>query len=359
MKQINSIFKSCLSVFFVGVLLTSCTQDNLDPDNAPGVGGIVDLTPPEADFSFSQSALNFLVFQFVNESDSSTGQLWEIPEGAVLVGDDATLMDRDIQVLFPEESTFSVTLVSMDDNPATSEITQEILVEEPLVPIIPDLILANGDYTNLSNPLSTSGNTCACTGWIHSNLGTQGETSTGRTIFPANEDLGIDAVVSDVFKIDNAETDIAYQEFEVTPNASYTLNYTWNITNPAVEGESATTVLEIRVLAGNGFEGGYTPDLTIDLLSANSTTDPAYPTTRGYNTTADVENGDNVLTLVTESYPGDDDYRTSSGSFNVGDNQYIAVFIRGIGGGVDAASGFALAGNEEVRINNLTINAIN
>jgi len=44
-----------LSVFIVSLIFTSCVQENLDPDNYPGIGGIADLTPPEASFSAAQS----------------------------------------------------------------------------------------------------------------------------------------------------------------------------------------------------------------------------------------------------------------------------------------------------------------
>ena len=45
-------------------------------------------------------------------------------------------------------------------------------------------------------------------------------------------------------------------------------------------------------------------------------------------------------------------------SFETGDSEFIAVYFRGLGGAVNA-DGLTNNGNEEIRINSISINAVN
>ena len=145
MKYINNnmIFLCMLSM---GLFLGSCVQDNLDPDNAPGIGEVIDLTPPEANFTFTQNTRDFTIFSFVNESTSATGQTWTIPDNAILIGEGATLNDVDISVQFPSEGEFEVGLVAQDNVPNSSMILfQTITVMEPEEVIVANQVAAITD----------------------------------------------------------------------------------------------------------------------------------------------------------------------------------------------------------------------
>lgn len=206
-----------LTILFGSLFLTSCIQDNLDPDNAPGVGEVTDLTPPEASFSSQQDAVDFTTFLFINESVSFTGQTWTIPEGAVLVGDEASLNDQNITVKFPSEGVYEVSLVAEDDRPSVSasfvELVDVVEPEEPIIPVPEILSPGFEDYEGGDGRNAWGRNNSANTGLRIASLNVFGR-STGSRVRSGNHSA----------KFEDNSPRQAYQEIEVTPNANYRLS---------------------------------------------------------------------------------------------------------------------------------------
>lgn len=215
MKYLKYYSRVLLYSSLVGIVAVSCVQDNLDPDNAPGVGGVEDLTPPEADFSFNQDVDDFTVFLLTNESISSTGQNWTIPADAVLV-DGFSLTDPNVEVKFPGEGEFEVGLVATDDRPSSSEmLLQTIEVIEPEIPLIPiPEILSPGFEADVDNMISDARNA-----WGRNN----------SEAVKAIDDLSVFGISTgsrvrsgdQSAKFEDNSPRQAYQEITVTPNTEY------------------------------------------------------------------------------------------------------------------------------------------
>lgn len=313
-------------LLFTGVLLwESCDIDKFEP---LGENSIADATPPEANFSFSNGVTvdDFLEYTFANLSTSATSYAWDF-------GDGNTSTDLDGFNIYPAEGTYTVTLTVSDDLGVVSIASQTIEVIEPEEPAVPDPILVNTDFNKITK---LGGSDCACSGWDNDDVGEQGESSSGNG--------------SDVLKFDNAEPDHIYQEFEVVPNADYSIELPIQFKQPS-SGTAATSQLEIRILAGSAYVSGYTPTYY--------DTAPEYPNSGyGYNTVAQVEDVANSLYTTVITNPGNDDYNTYTYTFNVGANNSVALFIRGIGGGTGGNYGYN-SGDEEIRADSVTITAIN
>lgn len=219
MKYINKNLM-ILGTLCVAMYFASCTQDNLDPDDAPGVGGIVDITPPAAMFSEQQDAVDFLQFLFINESVSSTTQLWSIPEGAVLVGEGASLTDVNITVRFPEEGDFAVGLVASDAKLEDSEqFVEVIMVREPLIPIVPPVVILAAGFEDITDVVPSIDPRNAWGGRGSDFKRVQGLTATGIST-GSRVRTGAKSA-----KFENSSDGLrqAYQEVAVTPNTIYRL----------------------------------------------------------------------------------------------------------------------------------------
>ena len=121
-------------------------------------------------------------------------------------GEDATLNDLNITVIFPSEGTFEVGLVAQDNKPSSSEMFVQIVeVAEPLIPIIPvPEILAPGfeDFDGIDGRDP----------WRLSSATVFGR-STGSRVRTGNHSA----------KFEDVDLRQAYQEIEVTPNTNYLL----------------------------------------------------------------------------------------------------------------------------------------
>lgn len=203
-------------VLFTVLSFISCVQDNLDPDNAPNAGDVIDLTAPKAAFSFQQDVEVFTEFLFINESSSSTTQIWSIPDDAVLVGEDASLMDQDITVEFSGEGSFLVGLIASDQVPNPSEeLVQEIVVLEPEIPLIPTPEIVSPGFEE-SDAVLDSRNP-----WGRNDAGNVNYNRVSSlTLFGQSGGSRV-RTGSVSAKFDDDKVRQAYQEIAVTPNTNY------------------------------------------------------------------------------------------------------------------------------------------
>ena len=329
MKQFKNLvwFASAL-VILLGI--QACSEfDKFEP---LGENSIADKTPPTANFSYSQGAGEgdiWKTYTFANASTSATTYAWDF-------GDGNTSTEVDPVNTFPGEGSYTVSLSASDALGVVSVFTVSIEVVQPPEPDVPDPVLVNADFNKLPK---SSGSDCACSGWINKSVGDQGESSSGNG--------------SDVVKFDNNEPDHVYQEFAVTPNADYQIEIITQFKDPA--GGSYPASLEIRVLAGSGYVGGYSPTYYTD--TAVMPQDDW-----GYTSIAQVEDPANNLLVEVQDNPADDSYITYTYLFNAGANDSVALYIRGIGGPATGGAGgdFGFnSGDEEIRADSVTITAIN
>lgn len=322
-----------IAFLFVGALLyQSCDIDKFEP---LGENSIADATPPQADFSFTQgegAGEEWKNYTFANLSTSATMYAWDF-------GDGNTSTDVDGANTYPGEGTYTVTLTASDALGVMSTFTQTIEVIEPEAPLVADPVLVNADFDKLPK---SSGSDCNCSGWINKEIGEQGESSSGN------------GGTNNVVKFDNNEPDHVYQEFAVTPNADYTITIVTSFKDPT--GGPFPSMLELRVLAGSGYEAGYTPTYYTDtalMPQGNSDTG-----TWGYRTVAQVEDPANNLLIEVQNNPSDDSYFSYTYSFNAGANDSVALFIRGIGGDAIGTYNYT-GGDEEIRADSVVIEAVN
>ncbi len=313
----------------VAVVIASC--DFID--ELPESNSRADETPPNAFFTFTNGVEveTFTNVTFANQSSNATTYAWDL-------GDGTTSTEVDPVHTYAGEGSFTVTLTVSDALDQSSTYTETIELIEPEAPAVPDPILLNPDFDRLPK---SSGSDCVCSGWINTDVGEQGESSSGNG--------------SDVLKLDNAEPDHAYQEFAVVPNADY------RIEMPVLFQSDQTgdlpSSLEVRVLAGEGYVDGYTPVYFTDTVEIPQSG-------FGYTTVAQIDDENNNLLIEVVENPSDSEYRVFTFFFNSGANDSVALFIRGIGNsGPEDPADFAMygyaSGDEEIRIDSVTITAVN
>jgi PKD repeat protein len=317
------IFKIMLIMVTVSIAV-SCEKEY----DLPEAGSFADETPPSANFTASEDPANFQRFLFSNLSNSSTDYFWDF-------GDGNTSTERDPENTYPAEGTYTVTLTATDALDVSSTFSMDINVVEPEPQAVPDPVLKNADFDKIEK---LGGSDCSCSGWDNDDIGEQGESSSGNG--------GSDNVV----KFDNNEPDHVYQEFEVVPNSDYTIQVVSSFKDIDPTTPFPGSMLELRILAGSGYVDGYTPTYYA--------TAPEYPNSGyGYTTVAQVEEASNNLIIETISNPGNDDYLTQTFTFNSGANASVALFIRGIGGDSSVGSYGYTSGDEEIRVDSVTISA--
>lgn len=319
-----------LTILISAVSIYSCENELELPES----GSIPDATPPSASFTFSggETIDDFLDFQFANLSSGATGYEWDF-------GDGSNSTEFEPTHTFPAEGNYTVTLEVSDDLGVISVFSEEIEIIEPDPLAVPDPVLINFEFDKLPK---SSGSDCSCAGWINTSIGEQGESSSGNG--------GSDNVI----KFDNAEPDHAYQEFEVTPNADYTIAVVVQHRN--IETGNFPSSLELRILAGAGYVDGYTPIYYTDTVE--------FPQNNwGYTSVSQVEDPANNLMVEEIENPDNDDYITYVFTFNSGANNSVALFIRGIGNAdpPEDPADFAMygyaSGEEEIRVDNVIITA--
>jgi len=328
-KQIKTLSNYITVVIFF-VLAQACSD--FEKYELPEAGSIPDATPPEALFTYAQGEgldEEWKTYSFANLSTSAINYSWNF-------GDGNTSTEIDGTNTYPGEGTCTVTLTASDALGVVSTYSEEITVVEPEEPEVPDPTLINADFDKLPK---SSGSDCSCAGWINKDIGEQGESSSGNG--------GSDNVV----KFDNNEPDHVYQEFEVVPNAEYTIELVTSFKPLENNTPPLPSMLEVRILAGTGYIDGYTPVYYTDTIE--------FPQEDwGYTTVAQMEDPDNNLLVEVQDNPGDDGYLTYIYTFNAGANDSVALFIRGIGGDSSGEFGYN-SGDEEIRADSVTITANN
>lgn len=328
-KQIKTLSNYITVVIFF-VLAQACSD--FEKYELPEAGSIPDATPPEALFTYAQGEgldEEWKTYSFANLSTSAINYSWNF-------GDGNTSTEIDGTNTYPGEGTWTVTLTASDALGVVSTYSEEITVVEPEEPEVPDPTLINADFDKLPK---SSGSDCSCAGWINKDIGEQGESSSGNG--------GSDNVV----KFDNNEPDHVYQEFEVVPNAEYTIELVTSFKPLENNTPPLPSMLEVRILAGTGYIDGYTPVYYTDTIE--------FPQEDwGYTTVAQMEDPDNNLLVEVQDNPGDDGYLTYIYTFNAGANDSVALFIRGIGGDSSGEFGYN-SGDEEIRADSVTITANN
>jgi len=277
----------------MSLFLGSCIQDNLDPDNYPGVGDVLDLTPPVANFSSQQDVVDFTIFLLINESVSSTGQIWSIPSDAVLVDSNAALTDENIEVKFSGEGIFSVGLIATDDRPSQSEqLVQEIEVIEPTTPIIPVPEILGASFEQDANGLDGRN------AWGRNNSANTGKRISGLNVFGISSGSRVrTGQASAKFDDGNGNERQAYQEITVTKNVNYRLS-AW-----------------IKVGDNNSGSAPEADEFRLAVL--NQTFD-----------SFDLATWEAAILKSTTAAPGDEFARVSV-IFNSGDLETVAIFMDG------------------------------
>ncbi len=326
----KSKYKIILFSVFVGLIsLQSC--DEFGKYELPESGSIADVTPPEAKFTFSQGEGpndEWKDYTFSNQSLSAITYTWTFGDG------NASSTEVEPKYTYPGEGTYTVTLTATDKLGVTNTFSQDIEVKQPPAPAVTDPVLINADFNKVAK---SSGSPCTCSGWINKSLGDQGESSSGNG--------GSDNVV----KYDDKEPDHTYQEFEVQPNADYTIKIVVSFKS-LTSGTSTPSEFELRVLAGSGYVGGYTPTYY--------TKPEDFPQDNfGYTSITQVEDTNNNLLTKVIANPSDTSYITYQYNFNSGANNSVALFMRGIGGDASGKFGYN-SGTEEIRVDSVIVEAL-
>lgn len=326
---LNRIIVFRISVLSLLLSMVSC--DFIE--ELPEANSQVDETPPTAFFTFTNGVEveTFNEVSFANQSSNATAFAWDLGDGTIST-------EVDPFHTYAGEGSFTVTLTVSDALNQSATYSETIELIEPEAPAVPDPVLLNMDFDRLPK---SSGSDCTCSGWINTDVGEQGESSSGNG--------------SDVLKLDNAEPDHAYQEFAVVPNAEYRVEIPYLFQSD--QAGDLPSSLEIRVLAGEGYVDGYTPVYFTDTTEIPQSG-------FGYATVAQIEEADNNLTIQVVENPNSGDYRSFVFTFNSGANDSVALFIRGIGNsGPEDPADFArygyASGDEEIRVDSVIITAVN
>jgi len=124
----KNIFKLNLILVIVCLLLSSCEEEPL-----PEIGSIPDETPPSADFRYEADPGDHLIINFTNTSISSTDYSWDFGNGT-------TSTSKNPTVTYDTTGTYVVTLTSSDKLNQSSEVTKEVVIVEPVVAFIPEVL---------------------------------------------------------------------------------------------------------------------------------------------------------------------------------------------------------------------------
>ena len=264
-----------LGVTFIG--LVSCEENEL-----PGVGDLIDLNPPVAEFGEVMSSCDYLIYSLVNKSTSSTDFKWEIPDGVTLLTEDtddlAALENEDILVQFPATGSYEFTLTSSDKNLVTDSITKTIVIEdveaESAVPSYTSEQIADeeGGDSILFTLTNTSINSCNSFEWMLPEGMSLNNPAEGDAIYSLTDDEIV--VVLDAFG-----------------------SYDVSVTGKNIKGEPVTVVQTLEAETGKTEPILVNPSLERD----NDENTGAYGWTNTavgqvpFNTTSSVNDGANAL----------------------------------------------------------------
>ena len=194
------------------LLLASFSLSSCDFEyDLPEAGSKADLTPPEANFNFTQGQgpnEEWKNYNFGNLSTSATGYFWDF-------GDGNSSTEKDGVNTYPGEGTYVVSLTATDNLGATNTYSQTINVLEPEAPagILPVIHEAGFEDGDTSCGTAADGRDC----WRIS-----GGAIFGITASPVRTG-------SQGAKFDAGSNRVAYQELTVSANTSYTITMFYTI----------------------------------------------------------------------------------------------------------------------------------
>lgn len=226
-KYVVKVSASAL-LLVAGVLVTSCdpTFESLEYE-LPEANSQPDMTPPSA--SFNVTAVdpdNFLVYSFGNTSYNATDYVWDF-------GDGNTSTDFDGVNIYPAEGEYLVTLTASDKHGVSSKDTMTISVVEPEIPptINPDVL--NGDFEEGTSGWKPSSCTACNTNAFNASSDGSPDNYDGE---PSGASKTAGAKYTSSTSADgngqpasSGSTRYGYQEFTVTPNANYIIEYQYAI----------------------------------------------------------------------------------------------------------------------------------
>lgn len=245
-------WNKALKLVLMGIVVTmiSCEFE------LPEAGSQPDNTPPKADFTITPDADESRLIRFTNTSLSATDFMWDFGDGNVSI-------DTDPMNLYPEEGTYTVTLVATDGHGVSNSLTKDIEVVVPkfyqpviLEPGFEDNTLPDGsgdgrdswrapDGSTEDRPLGGLGGVIQITGSPVS-FGDQGA------------------------KLPNDNTRCGYQQVTVEPDTDYKLSfyYTMKDDNPA-------GTVTVYILDGPISEPSEVAGATITSVTVNDQSDPS------------------------------------------------------------------------------------
>lgn len=207
-RLINTILLRS-SILIMIFSLSSCDPSlNAYEFDLPEANSQPDQTPPEANFSASQSDVDFLTYSFPNLSSSATDYVWDF-------GDGNTSTEIDGENTYPAEGVYIVALKASDKLGVESTFSLTIEVIEPEAPsaIIPDILEASFEDNSLPDGTGDGRDS-----WRNSSLGGVIQITSS----PVQQG-------SQASKYPSAGDRVAYQELTVTPNADYILTYYYTL----------------------------------------------------------------------------------------------------------------------------------
>lgn len=242
MKNILKIKNSLHKVVIMGslsmalLLLVSCDPSlSVFEYDLPDANSKPDETPPEAIFSASVTD-DYLTYTFANASTSATDFAWDYGDGNTSIGVDG-------MNTYPDEGTYTVTLVASDKLGVTSTYSTTVEVVEPPVPPAINPEILNGDFSSGMDNWKISTFTGGTTNAFNSSsdgdpLNYDGSDS-GSTKTPGAKWTSSTSAGPSI----SADTRYAYQEITVTPNTDYILTYSYAIKTDADDIDGGDRVI--------------------------------------------------------------------------------------------------------------------
>lgn len=214
----NTFFQAKLiALSTIAMLAFSCSEE------LPGVGSIDDLTPPEANFAYSQfSPDNYLEVTFSNTSTSATDFAWDFGDGAV---------SNELEPVheYAAEGTYLVSLTSSDKLGVVSTSEMEITLTEP-IGFIPPILENSFEDGQLADGAGDGRDS-----WRNEDLGG----TIQITSSPVNEGVQAAKLTGDP-----SDKRIGYQMITVSENTVYDLSFYYTML------ADQTGFLTVSVLSG-------------------------------------------------------------------------------------------------------------
>lgn len=225
-----------VTAFVISISVSSC---DFEYDIAE-TGSIADLTPPEAKFTATQNNGSddgdWLIYDFANQSSSATTYVWDF-------GDGNTSTALEPSNTYPEEGTFTVILTALDNLGVTSTFSEEIMVVEPLEPVVITPVISEWAF---EDGTGEGGDTLGCV-FIQSDGTPREQTDNGtncwRIIGGKVHQTSSDGAYTIPFDDSSGKTQgakypdssgdprVSYQAITVTPNAKYVVTYHYALKN--------------------------------------------------------------------------------------------------------------------------------